>query len=77
VFPETGGQETHPYDKVEKWFIDYPLHQLKTFLNRFIFLQNGNLQFYVLYGVVFISLVLGVPFAFEYIKSVIKFLNHL
>jgi NADH:ubiquinone oxidoreductase subunit 5 (subunit L)/multisubunit Na+/H+ antiporter MnhA subunit len=77
VFPETGGQETHPYDKVEEWFIDYPLNKLKTFFNWFIFLQNGNLQFYILYGVVFISLVLGVPFAFEYIKSLIKFLNHL
>ncbi|MDP4265495.1 MAG: proton-conducting transporter membrane subunit [Bacteroidota bacterium] len=77
VFPKTGGQETHPYDKVEEWFIDYPLSKLKIFLNRFIFLQNGNLQFYLLYGVVFITLVLCVPLAFEYIKSLFKFLNHL
>jgi hydrogenase-4 component B len=77
VFPVTGGQETLPYDKVEEWFIDYPLNKLKIFLNRFIFLQNGNLQFYILYGIVFISLVLCVPFAFEYIKSLIQFLNHL
>jgi hypothetical protein len=77
VFPKTGGQETHPYDKVEEWFIDYPLNKLKIFFNRFIFLQNGNLQFYLLYGVVFITLVLCVPLAFEYIKSLFKFLNHL
>jgi hypothetical protein len=77
VFPESGGHETHPYDKVEEWVIDYPLNLLKTFLNRFIFLQNGNLQSYILYGVVFISLALGIPFVFEYIKSLIKFLNHL
>jgi hydrogenase-4 component B len=77
VFPITGGQETHPYDKAEEWFIDYPLQLLKTFFNRFIFLQNGNLQFYILYGIVFISLVLGIPFLFDYIKSLLKFLNQI
>jgi NADH:ubiquinone oxidoreductase subunit 5 (subunit L)/multisubunit Na+/H+ antiporter MnhA subunit len=77
VFPNTGGQETHPYDKAEKWLIDYPLHHLKTFFNRFTFLQNGNLQFYILYGIVFISLVLGIPFLFDYIKSLFRFLNQI
>ncbi len=75
IFPKKGGQETHPYDKAEEWLIDYPLHLLKTFFNRFIFLQNGNLQFYILYGIVFILLVLGIPFVFDYIKSLLKFLN--
>ena len=77
IFPNTGGQETHPYDKAEEWFIDYPLQLLKSFFNRFTFLQNGNLQFYILYGIVFITLVIGVPFAIDYIKSVIDFLNKL
>ena len=77
VFPKTGGQETHPYDKAEEWFIDYPLRLLKTFFNRFIFLQNGNLQFYILYGIVFIILILAIPFVFEYLKSLINFLNNL
>ncbi|MEP7111108.1 MAG: proton-conducting transporter membrane subunit [Ferruginibacter sp.] len=77
VFPKTGSQETHPYDKAEEWLIDYPLHLLKTFFNRFTFLQNGNLQFYILYGVVFITLVLGIPFVFNYIKSLFNFLNKL
>jgi len=77
VFPKRGGQETHPYDKAEEWFIDYPLHLLKTFFNRFTFLQNGNLQFYILYGIVFILLVLGIPFVFDYIKSLFKFLNQI
>ncbi len=75
VFPETGGQETHPYDKIEEKFIDHPLLLLKKFFNRFTFLQNGNLQFYILYGMVFILLVLAIPFLFEYINSLIKFLN--
>jgi hypothetical protein len=77
IFPITGRQETHPYDKAEEWFIDYPLQLLKSFFNRFVFLQNGNLQFYILYGVVFITLVLGIPFVFGYIKSMIEFLNEL
>jgi len=77
IFPEKGGQETHPYDKAEQWFIDYPLQLLKNVFNRFTFLQNGNLQFYILYGIVFISLALAIPFAFGYIKSLIEFLNKL
>lgn len=75
VFPKTGGQETHPYDKIEEKFIDHPLLLLKKFFNRFTFLQNGNLQFYILYGMVFILLVLAIPFLFAYINSLIKFLN--
>jgi hypothetical protein len=77
IFPKEGGQETHPYDKTEEWLIDFPLQLLKSFLNRFIFLQNGNLQFYILYGIVFISLVIGIPFAGDYLKSIIDFLNKL
>jgi hydrogenase-4 component B len=77
IFPGKGLQETHPYDKAEKWFIDYPLRSLKNFFNRFTFLQNGNLQFYILYGLVFITLVLIIPFAIEYIKTLFQFLNKL
>ena len=77
VFPKSGMQETHAYDKVEQWLIDYPLRQLKHFFNQFAFLQNGNAQFYVLYGVIFISLVLALPFLFEYLQSLIKFLNQI
>jgi formate hydrogenlyase subunit 3/multisubunit Na+/H+ antiporter MnhD subunit len=77
VFPEAAGQETHPYDKAEEYMIDAPLHQLKKFLNRFVFLQNGNLQFYILYGVVFITIILVVPFVFVYVKALIQFLNQI
>jgi hydrogenase-4 component B len=77
VFPDKGLQETHPYDKAEEWFIDYPLRLMKGFFNRFTFLQNGNLQFYILYGLVFITLVLIIPFAIEYIKTLFQFLNKL
>jgi hydrogenase-4 component B len=77
VFPKSVLQETHPHDKVEEWMIDYPLQIMKRFFNRFTFLQNGNLQFYILYGIVFISLVLGIPFVAEYLKLLIGFLNQL
>ncbi len=77
VFPKKGGHETHPYDKAEEWLIDHPLNFFKKFLNRFIFLQNGNLQFYILYGMVFILLVLGIPFVFDHVRSFLKFLNQL
>lgn len=77
IFPTTGGQETHPYDLAEKWLIDYPINRLKIFLNRFVFLQNGNLQFYILYGVVFITLVLAAPLVFNYLVSLINFFKTL
>jgi hypothetical protein len=77
IFPKSGAQETHPYDKAELWLIDYPLRRFKNFLNRFAFLQNGNPQFYILYGMIFISLVLIIPVIIEYVQSLIQFLNHL
>lgn len=77
VFPLRGKQETQPYDKIEAWLIDTPLKQIKYFLDKFRFLQNGNVQFYALYGVVFILLVIGLPFVYDAIKSFIGFLNHL
>jgi hydrogenase-4 component B len=77
VFPSDGGHETHPYDKAEAWLIDYPLRGLRSFLNQFAFLQNGNLQFYILYGLVFITLILIIPFVLGYLESVIEFLNSL
>ena len=58
VFPLYAHLETHIYDKTEKWLIDYPLGRLKYFLSRFLFIQNGRLQTYVAYGIVFIIAIL-------------------
>jgi len=77
IFPRDGWRETHPYDIVEEWLIDIPLKQIKYFLGKFRFLQNGMIQMYTLYGIVFIILVLGLPFLYGAIKSLIEFLNHL
>ena len=77
IFPRDGWRETHPYDIVEEWLIDIPLKQIKYFLGKFRFLQNGMIQMYTLYGIVFIILVLGLPFLYGAIKSLVEFLNQL
>jgi hypothetical protein len=77
VFPSEGKYHTHPYDKVEKWLIDDPLKLNKSFMGRFVFLNNGKLQFYILYGVIFILAVLSFPILYQNIYSFIDFLKHL
>jgi formate hydrogenlyase subunit 3/multisubunit Na+/H+ antiporter MnhD subunit len=77
IFPTHGKHETHPDDKMEEWLIRLPLLRLRHFFNRFTFLQNGNPQVYILYGVVFITLVLGVPMIYDTLKELFQFLNHL
>jgi hydrogenase-4 component B len=77
IFPHEVWHETHPGDKAEEWLIDAPLNQVRYFFNKFRFLQNGNPQYYVLYGAVFISLVISVPILLEVIRSLIAFLTQL
>jgi len=77
VFPQEGRHETHPYDKVEEWFIDKPVKQMKYFFGKFRFLQNGNLQSYLLYGFVFIILVMSLPLLYGLLMSLKEFLNQL
>lgn len=77
IFPKDGWHETHPHDKTEELLIDAPLNQVRYFIEKFRFLQNGNPQFYVLYGVVFITLIIALPLLFEAMKSLIQFLNQL
>ena len=77
VFPKDGWHQTHPHDKVEEWLIIRPLKQIRFFFDRFLFLQNGNPQFYVLYGVIFITLVLCMPLLYEVTIKVIEFLNQI
>lgn len=77
VFPISGRHETHPHDKIEEWFIDKPWNLMKLFFGKFRFLQNGNPQFYVLYGAAFIALIIGVPLINDIIKKIIYFLNQI
>lgn len=77
VFPVFGRHETHPQDIIEEFFIDKPWNLMKVFFGKFRFLQNGNPQFYVLYGAVFIALIIGFPVITETIKKIIYFLNQI
>lgn len=75
IFPSEGEHEIHPMDKIEEYLIQQPLRQFRLFLSKFLFLQNGKLQFYVLYGMIFIMVIIGVPFIISAIKMFIKFLS--
>ena len=77
VFPSEGKYHTHPYDEIEKLLIDGPLKLNKSFMGRFLFLHNGKLQFYILYGVLFILAVLSIPVIYQNIASFIEFLKQL
>lgn len=77
IFPSAGRYKTHPYDKLEKWLIDKPLKFNKSFMGRFVFLHNGKLQFYILYGVIFILSVLTIPLIYNNIQAFVDFLKQL
>jgi hydrogenase-4 component B len=77
IFPEEIRHETKPYDKVEKWFIDIPLRVYKSLMNRFLFIQNGKLQVYILYGIIFIVAVMLLPLIYDKLLVIIEFLKQL
>jgi hydrogenase-4 component B len=77
VFPPKKQYETRPYDIIERYFIDKPVRNLKIITGWFLFLQNGKLQRYILYGIAFILLIICIPFLYDKIVSLIQLLNHL
>jgi hydrogenase-4 component B len=77
VFPSEKHYETDPYDKVERIIIDKPLKILNRISDIFLFLQNGHLQRYILYGIIFITGVLCLPLIIDKILTIIHFLNNL
>jgi len=77
IFPTEAHLETHPYDKLEKWLIDYPIAHFKLFLDRFRFFQNGQLQFYILYGIIFIVAIIAIPLIYSQIMLFVEFLKQL
>jgi hypothetical protein len=74
LYPEKVVHITHPEDRIESGLIDKPLFLLRWLLNRFAFLQNGNIQAYILYGLIFIGFVLLIPFIAEQISDFFKLL---
>lgn len=77
LYPEHINQVTHPHDKVEAWFIEKPLLSIRKLLSRFVFLQNGNIQAYILYGLIFIGLAILLPMIIDNIYDFFKLLNRL
>ncbi|MEI7525405.1 MAG: proton-conducting transporter membrane subunit [Mariniphaga sp.] len=77
LYPKYISQHTHAQDKIEIWFINRPLHFIRKILNSFVFLQNGNIQAYILYGFVFVGFAILLPSVIEKILVIIKFLNQL
>ena len=76
IVPEKGHSSTHVYDLLESTFVDHPIRRIKSFIGKFNFLQNGSVQFYVLYGVIFIFIIIAFPlmvdavlFLFELVKQ--------
>lgn len=77
IFPTKASLETHPSDYFEETLIDYPTNGLQHFLNRFTFIQNGNLQTYILYGILFIVSVLLIPLIYNHIDLIITFIKQI
>ena len=77
IFPSGGSYETHIYDRVEKYLIDKPIAAYKSLLGRFLFLQNGKLQFYILYGIIFIVSVICIPLFYDQIVLFIDFIKQI
>lgn len=57
VFSKPIHSQTHPYDKTEAFFIDLPLKIMNKIMAHVRFIQNGNMRYYILYGVIFIFIV--------------------
>ena len=77
VFPAESHYESHAYDKIEKWLITKPVKLLRSFLDWFRFFQNGRLQSYILYGILFILLVIIIPLIFNGISSLFDWFKQL
>jgi len=77
VFPSHAEFESNPYDKVERVLIDKPIQSIRFFMSKFAFLQNGRLQYYIIYGVTFILAIIAIPLIFEKLLQLIEILKHL
>ena len=77
IFPSKKHYETHPNDNIERILIDFPLKKIASIREWFVFLQNGHLQRYILYGIVFIASVIVIPVLIDSFLIILQFLNHL
>lgn len=77
IVPQPFHSESHFYDRFETGLIDKPVRGLRRLLGRFKFLQNGSVQFYVLYGMVFIGISILIPIILDGIRSLFLILKQL
>ncbi|PKP15449.1 MAG: hypothetical protein CVU06_16565, partial [Bacteroidetes bacterium HGW-Bacteroidetes-22] len=77
VVPETAHFSTHSYDRLENSIIDIPIRKVKGFIGKFNFLQNGSVQFYVLYGIIFIFIIIAIPLLIEGLVFVYELIKQL
>jgi hydrogenase-4 component B len=77
VFPEAKSHKTEPYDKIERIFIDKPVKLINRVIDLFLFLQNGQLQSYILYGIIFIVAVLCLPLIINMIMVILRLSGNL
>jgi hydrogenase-4 component B len=77
VIPRPIYTQSHFHDKLESGLIEKPARSLRHFLGRFRFLQNGSVQFYVFYGVVFIGISILIPLVIDALRSLFEILNQL
>jgi NADH:ubiquinone oxidoreductase subunit 5 (subunit L)/multisubunit Na+/H+ antiporter MnhA subunit len=69
VFPEKKEYNSHNYDKLEFYLIDKNLKWLRKLLLKLNFLQNGRIQIYILYGLIFILMIIFISYG-EYLWEV-------
>ncbi|MGE5418652.1 MAG: proton-conducting transporter membrane subunit, partial [Chloroflexota bacterium] len=78
VFPSDGKHyKTDSYDKIERAFIDKPLKLINKMNEYFLFLQNGHLQRYILYGIIFIAAIICLPLLIERLSMILNLLKTL
>jgi formate hydrogenlyase subunit 3/multisubunit Na+/H+ antiporter MnhD subunit len=70
VFPEKKEYNSHNYDKLEFYLIDKNLKWLRKLLLKLNFLQNGRIQFYISYGLIFILLIILISYG-EYLWEIL------
>ncbi len=58
IFPAEAKLKTSQHDLLERIFIQPLLKYIRSFLNLFVWIQSGRMQQYILYGLIFLVLIL-------------------
>ncbi len=63
AYPQEAGEtSSESFDKIERNAIEKPLRGYQWLMSHFLFLQNGKLQFYMLYGIIFVLITIILTF---------------